>query len=140
MTPEELLTHAKAMRSEMTPAEARLWYDLRAKRLGGVKFVRQSVRRPFIPDFIARSRRLVIEVDGDTHGSTQAYDAKRTAALEAQCYRVLRFSNAEVLGNDEAVLGAIYQALGLPLSPTLSPEGRGSSASLHQLIPCFPRQ
>jgi very-short-patch-repair endonuclease len=38
----------------------------------------------------------VVEVDGGQHGfdDHQAYDAARTAALEARGFRVLRFSNA----------------------------------------------
>jgi very-short-patch-repair endonuclease len=123
---EELLNHAKAMRSEPTPAEARLWYHLRAKRFDGVKFVRQNPNGRAIVDFVARSRKLIIEVDGDTHGSDEAiaHDALRTARLEKQGYHVIRFSNAEVMGNVEAVLAAISCALAArPLSPTLSPAG-----------------
>ncbi|HEU0043345.1 endonuclease domain-containing protein [Sphingomonas sp.] len=108
---ERLLGFAKALRKEMSPAEARLWYHLRAKRLGGVKFVRQSVRRPYIADFVARSCRLVIEVDGDTHAHSVEYDTRRTRSLEEQGYRVLRFPNAEVMSNEEGVLTAIIAAL-----------------------------
>ena len=122
---EELLKHAKAMRSEPTPAEARLWYHLRAKRFEGVKFIRQNPNGNAIADFVARSRKLIIEVDGDTHGSDEAIveDAQRTARLERQGYQVIRFSNADVMGNLEAVLAAIGDALAArPLSPTLSPQ------------------
>src|SRR3569832_328568 len=97
---EELLKHAKAMRSEPTPAEARLWHHLRAKRFDDVKFVRQNPNGPAIVDFVARSRKRIIEVDGDTHGSDEAIarDAERTLWLEKQGYHVIRFSNAEVMG------------------------------------------
>ncbi|MDB5712078.1 MAG: hypothetical protein JWL96_4148 [Sphingomonas bacterium] len=121
----ELLTYAKAMRSEPTPAEARLWYHLRAKRFEDTKFVRQNPNGNAIADFVARSRKLIIEVDGDTHGSDEAVakDAQRTARLEKQGYQVIRFSNADVMGNMEAVLGAIGDALAArPLSPALSPQ------------------
>jgi len=73
-TDKRLLGYAKAMRSEMTTA-ARLWYHLRAKRLAGIKFVRQTVRAPYIADFVARSHKLLVEVDGDTHSTTQVRDA-----------------------------------------------------------------
>jgi very-short-patch-repair endonuclease len=66
---------------------------------------------------------LVIEVDGDTHAVQGAYDAHRTALLESRGYRVLRFTNQDVATNLDAVLMTIGEALGLPLSPTLSPEG-----------------
>ncbi len=130
MTSAELLTHAKAMRSEMTPAEARLWYHLRAKRFRGVKFVRQSVRRPYIADFVARSRKLVIEVDGDTHASAQAYDARRTAQLERLGYTVLRFTNAEVMGHEEGVLAAIAERILTPPLPDPLPKGERETGPL----------
>lgn len=121
---EVLRAHSKQMRGNPTPAEARLWYHLRAKRLNGVKFVRQSVRRPFIADFIARSHKFVIEIDGDTHGTTQQRDTRRTAQLNALGYRVLRFTNGDVMTNEPAVLEAILAALGTaPLPDPLPASG-----------------
>src|SRR5687768_12292862 len=58
----EIRARAKEMRSEMTPPERALWEIVRAKRLAGVKFVRQAVRPPYIPDFAARSERLIVEL------------------------------------------------------------------------------
>ena len=120
---KELLKHAKAMRSEPTPAEARLWYHLRARRFQDTKFIRQKPTTGAIVDFIARSRKLIIEVDGDSHGSDEAIarDALRTMRLEQQGYHVIRFTNAEVMGNVEAVLTAIGDAL--VARPPLPPEG-----------------
>lgn len=64
---------------------------------------------------------LVIEIDGDTHGSTMQYDAERTTYLEQQGWSVIRFTNTDVMQNIEAVLSDIAQRL--PLSLALSPEG-----------------
>ncbi len=64
---------------------------------------------------------LIIEIDGDTHGSTVEYDAERTLYLKQQGWSVIRFTNADVIHNLEAVLSTIAQRF--PLSPTLSPEG-----------------
>ncbi len=113
------------MRTEMTEPETRLWLALRAKRLNGAKFTRHVVRDRAIPDFVARSHKLVIEVDGDTHAGNEAYDARRTAALEAKGYRVMRFTNLEVMTNLDGVLRTIAAALTTAPLPTLSPEGRG---------------
>jgi very-short-patch-repair endonuclease len=117
-------SRAKDLRANLTPAERKLWRILRANRLG-VKFQKQVVLPPYIADFAARSERLVIEIDGDTHAEREAYDAIRTAALAKQGYRVIRFTNADVMTNLSAVVGAILQELGrdpnAPLSPTLSP-------------------
>jgi very-short-patch-repair endonuclease len=115
---------AKVLRTDMTPAEQKLWAVLRANGLG-VKFQRQVVLAPYIADFAARSARLVVELDGETHAEAHAYDAARTVALEARGYRVIRFTNSDVLTNIEGVARTILIALGQdgesPLSPALSP-------------------
>src|SRR5438270_800447 len=94
----ETRDRAKALRANLTETERRLWYHLRANRLG-VKFQRQVVLPPYITDFASRSERLVIELDGDTHAGREAYDAARTRALEERGYRVLRFTNSDVMSN-----------------------------------------
>jgi very-short-patch-repair endonuclease len=119
----ELLKSAKAMRREMTPAEARLWYHLRAGRFQGVKFKCQVVIARYIADFAVLSHRLVIEVDGDTHAGDEARDERRTAALEACGYRVVRFTNAEVAMNLDGVLQSIGMALTAAPLPNPLPTG-----------------
>jgi very-short-patch-repair endonuclease len=109
----ETRDRAKTLRANLTEPERRLWYHLRANRFG-VKFQRQVVLTPYIADFASRSRRLVIELDGDTHGETQSYDAARTRALEARGYRVIRFTNSDVMTNLDGVLEAIRLALNSP--------------------------
>ncbi|MFN3818290.1 endonuclease domain-containing protein [Blastomonas sp.] len=110
------------MRVEATEPEIRLWLELRAKRFSGVKFRRQKVIGNYIADFASRTPMLVIEVDGDTHDGRDAYDAQRTRYLESQGYRVLRFTNYDVMTGMEGVLMVIEAAVQAPL-PTLSPEG-----------------
>lgn len=123
-TDERLLARAKAMRSEMTQPERELWIALRGKRFEGVKFSRQVVIGPFIADFVCRSRKLIIEVDGDTHIDIER-DRQRTIYLENQGYRVIRFSNHDVMTNIDGVLAALSASLATAPLPTLSPEGRG---------------
>ena len=122
-----LTSRAKAMRQEMPEPETHLWLQLRATRFAGVKFRRQKVIGNFIVDFAANDPKLVIELDGDTHASSQSYDAHRTGFLEGKGYRVLRFANNEVMGNMEGVLvqldEVITQSKTRPPLPTLSPEG-----------------
>lgn len=106
-----LLERAKAMRSGMAGPEARLWHHLRAKRLNGVKFARQVVLGSYVVDFAARMNGLVIELDGDSHAETVRYDEQRTEYLSSKGYRVIRFSNADVMGNMDGVLQAILAEL-----------------------------
>lgn len=108
------------MRKEPTATEQRLWLELRAKRFAGAKFRRQVVIDHYIVDFACRiPLMLVVELDGDTHGQQVSYDVERTRLLETRGYRVLRFTNAEVIGNLEGVLHAIEAALST--SSTLPP-------------------
>ena len=119
-----LLERAKRLRREMTPLEAKLWDALRAKRFNGAKFRKQNVIGRYIVDFACRiPRMIVIEVDGDSHASQADYDQIRTRFLERRGYQVLRFTNRDVGSNFEGVLLTIQEALRLPLSPALSPEG-----------------
>lgn len=120
-----MVGRAKILRTQMTDAEVALWRALRAKRFGGVKFARQVPIGPYVADFAARSRRLIIELDGGQHSLNVASDAARTAHLDAQGFRVIRFWNNDVLNNLEGVLAVIARELENPLSPSLSPMGRG---------------
>ena len=108
----EKLARARALRASMSPPEHALWHILRAHRLEGIKFSRQVECGPFYIDFAARQPRLAIELDGDSHGGREKQDAGRTAVLERHGWRVIRFTNADVMGNAEGVARAILIALG----------------------------
>jgi very-short-patch-repair endonuclease len=102
---------ARALRVSMTDAERRLWACLRGRRLVGYKFRRQHPLGRYILDFACIEHRLAIEADGGQH-SESAADERRTAWLERQGWRVLRFWNNEILANSEGVQEMILQALG----------------------------
>ena len=122
-----LTERAKAMRRELTGPELKLWLELRARRFEGAKFRRQVVIGPYVADFACRSPiMLVVEVDGDTHGESLGYDARRTRFLEERGYRVIRFMNMEVATNLEGVLETIAEALATPPLLTSPLKGRGT--------------
>ncbi|HEX8302422.1 endonuclease domain-containing protein [Sphingomonas sp.] len=123
MRDQLLIGRAKAMRKEATDAEVRIWLALKARRFADVKFRRQKVVGPYIVDFAARSPMLVVEVDGDTHADRGEYDHRRTRYLENQGYRVIRFTNSEVMTNFDGVLMELEHTIRTPPLPTLSPEG-----------------
>jgi len=120
-----LIERAKAARKAPTPAEQTLWFALRAERFAGVKFRRQKVVGPYIADFASNAPKLVIEVDGHLHGDTTDYDAERTAYLTEQGYRVVRFTNADVMHNLEGVLRLLEDVVNNPLSQPSPLKGRG---------------
>ena len=103
-----LKENAKSMRLEPTEAEDLLWQNLRGLKLG-VKFRRQQPVDIFIPDFVCTQKKLIIEVDGEYHNGKEQIelDAERTRILETIGYKVLRFTNEEVLTNVSSVLERI---------------------------------
>jgi very-short-patch-repair endonuclease len=100
---------AKHLRSSPTDAERRLWWLLRAKQLGGLRFRRQQPIGPYIVDFFCPAAKLIVELDGDHHGSDNksGHDAIRTQWLEERVHKVLRFANGAVLR--EPILEMIWQ-------------------------------
>ena len=124
---------AKQLRRTMTRAEALLWRHLKANRLAGLGFRRQSPMGNYIADFVAHSCKLVVEVDGESHDFVPrlCHDSRRDEWLESRGYRVLRFTNDDVMKNLEGVVIAIHRAAeqAAPLSLTLPRKGGGNSSA-----------
>lgn len=116
---------ARGLRRRQTDSERVLWRQLRDRQLHHAKFRCQHPIGPYIVDFCCPVHRLVIEVDGGHHAAQISADEQRTAFLMHQGYRVLRFWDHDVLGNREAVLQAIENALSHPHPTPLPLEGRG---------------
>ena len=114
---------ARKLRSNLTAAESRLWSRLRRKQIAGHRFRRQAPIGRYVADFVCHDARLIVEVDGGQHGMRIVEDAKRTAWLESQGYRVLRFWNNDVLRNTDGVIERIRSAL--VNAPLPSPPPRG---------------
>jgi very-short-patch-repair endonuclease len=127
--------NAPRLRRSLTEPEKRLWVLLR-KRLPqeGTHFRRQVALGPYVADFVCLAPKLIIEADGDQHGSDEAlrYDADRTAWLEANGFTVLRFTNRQIMTEAEMVTDTIFAALSgqlgrcpSPPIPSPSPQGGG---------------
>jgi very-short-patch-repair endonuclease len=91
------------MRREMTDAERKFWLLLRDRRLAGAKFRHQAPVGPYIADFVCLRGKLIVEADGGQHYGN-ARDARRDRWLAQEGYRVVRYSNIEILKNPEGVL------------------------------------
>ena len=100
---------AKLLRRTMTRAETLLWRYIKAHRIDGLGFRRQVPIRGYIADFVCHAARLVVELDGETHNfeSRQKSDAVRDRWFASEGFRVLRFTNEEVLRNLEGVVETI---------------------------------
>jgi adenine-specific DNA-methyltransferase len=114
---------ARVHRTGQTSAEAVLWQALRGRNLAGARFRRQHAIGLYIVDFYCSRARLVLEVDGSSHDSSEEQDVIRQRTLEASGLRVLRFTNQQVLDSLDAVIEAIYTALQHSPSP---PGGEGA--------------
>jgi very-short-patch-repair endonuclease len=102
--------HARALRRDATDAEIRLWSVLRDRRLRGYRFRRQHPIGDYIVDFASTRHHLIVEADGGQHADSEA-DRRRTAWLESEGWRVLRFWNNDALANTDGVVESILREL-----------------------------
>jgi very-short-patch-repair endonuclease len=97
------------MRNESAPAEQKLWWCLRDRRLNGFKFRRQYPIGPYVADFYCAECNLIIELDGDSHSEREDYDRRRTEWLQQDGVAVVRFVNTDVFDHLGSVLDAILR-------------------------------
>ena len=104
---------ARRLRKVATPQEKRLWWHLRDRQLGGLKFRRQVPIGDRIVDFFCTEANLAVELDGSGHCRhfTQTDDLDRAIELHEKGIRVMRFYNSEVDDNLDGVLNAILLAV-----------------------------
>jgi len=105
---------AKALRKNMTKAEACLWkYGLKARKMNGYSFSRQRPIMNYIVDFICKDMNLVIEVDGITHldEEVRIKDELKEQELKMMRLYVLRFRDEEVLNRIDLVLNDIEKSI-----------------------------
>ena len=105
-------SRARRLRREMTPVEGNLWSKLKTlHRSHGLHFRRQAPIGPYIADFACLSRRLIVEIDGQSHDgeAAAAHDVRRDGFLGDQGFGVLRFSNADVMRDPGSVIDTIIE-------------------------------
>ncbi len=107
-----LVPTARMLRKKMTDAEKKLWARIRDNQLG-MKFRRQVPMGPYIADFYCAEARLDVELDGDQHYAEmgQIADRKRDNFFASINVRVVRYRNAEVMGNIDGVISDILQLM-----------------------------
>jgi very-short-patch-repair endonuclease len=127
---KNLRANARELRKNSTDAERILWSELRDNRLNGIGFRRQVPIKNYIADFACHAAKLVVELDGGQHFSDQAEqaDAARSAVIEARGFKVLRFSNHDVMTNRAGVLETIATAVA-ERAPTPTLKERASLVS-----------
>ncbi len=109
---QQMRNRSQSLRKEMTKEENKLWYQFLRKY--PLQFKRQYMIGNYIVDFYCYKAKLIVELDGSQHYEPEekAKDAIRTAFLESQGFRVLRYSNLDVLRKFRAVCQDIDRIAG----------------------------
>lgn len=112
------MTISRQLRRNTTKAEQLLWTHLRNRQIADAKFRRQVPIDRYIVDLVCEQMKVIVEIDSGQHQQQIAYDAQRTADLEAYGYIVLPYWNNEVRSNVEGVLQEIEDALNNSENPS----------------------
>jgi very-short-patch-repair endonuclease len=80
-----------------------MWHFLRNNQLDNIRFYRQRLIEHDMVDVVSRKKKSIIEIDGSQHyqPGQQAKDKKRNALLSSLGYRIIRWSDRDVLTNME---------------------------------------
>jgi very-short-patch-repair endonuclease len=90
-----------------------MWGWLKTLRKEGFHFRRQAPFHGYYLDFVCLNRKLVIELDGPSHGeeAQQRHDEIRDQVLQDNGFRVLRIQNRSMDEYMPGVVDTIYDAL-----------------------------
>lgn len=108
--PGGTVERARKLRRDASAPERRLLRGLR-EAFSDLKWRHQAPIGAFYADTLCFSEKLVIEVDGDTHANTAEYDARRTAFLNGEGYRVIRVTNADAMRHLDGVIAQLSFSL-----------------------------
>ena len=126
------ITVARLLRRGMTDAERKLWSLVRNSQLN-VKFRRQEPFGKYVLDFYCPKAKLNIEIDGGQHYTDegQRQDADRDRYLQEKGIKVLRFSNTDVLQNEDGVIAVIIENIQAQTQTETSIENGKGLRSFH---------
>ena len=107
-----IFENARELRKQLTPAEQTFWLRLK-ERFPQYKFRRQHPISIYIADFYCHKLKLVIEIDGPIHDSSEAKinDEKRQKDLENLELTVIRFTNEQIKSDIENVFKIVLSAI-----------------------------
>ena len=105
------ITLAKNLRKNATEQEKRLWYDFLSKY--EIRFQRQKAIDNFIADFYCHKAKLIVEIDGSQHYTSEGIqkDEFRTEILEGYDLKIIRFTNRQISTNFRGVCEYIDTAV-----------------------------
>jgi len=106
---DDLKQKARFLRNNMTEQEQKLWNIIRNRQFYNYRFLRQYRIGNYIVDFICRSKKIIVEVDGGQHNFDKniEYDNNRTEYLKSKGYKIIRFWNNDIDNN----ISGVYEKL-----------------------------
>ena len=109
------ISNARELRKNMTPQERKMWNLLRNHNFYGYEIRRQYTIGNYIVDFVCRSKKIIIEIDGGQHNQPDEikYDKKRTEFLNSLGYKVIRFWNSDIDTNMVGVYKMLQVEFGI---------------------------
>ena len=112
---ENNISNARELRKNMTPQERKMWNLLRNHNFYGYEIRRQYTIGNYIVDFVCRSKKIIIEIDGGQHNQPDEikYDKKRTEFLNSLGYKVIRFWNSDIDTNMVGVYKMLQVEFGI---------------------------
>ncbi len=125
----QLKEYALQHRNQSTKAEQVVWDLVKTKQLEGFKFRRQHIIGQYITDLVCLDKRLVLEIDGLIHQLPENKEADeiRTKWLEKNGFKVIRFTNDEVIKKlnevKETILRELKSQPSIKVSNNLSSPG-----------------
>ena len=110
---KENISLAKTLRKNMTPWERKLWYEF--LRSYPIRFQRQKAIDNFVADFYCHEAKLIIEIDGSQHYTSEGkhHDSFRTEILEGYDLKVIRFTNQQINKNFDGVIVDLMRKIGI---------------------------
>ena len=102
----------KNNRKNPTYTEKIIWEHLRKNQMG-VRFRRQHVIYKYIVDFVCIEKKLIIEIDGESHINKKEYDMERDRLLEGMNFRTIRFTNDYVINKLDDMLKIIRNEINM---------------------------
>lgn len=110
---EQVKQRSRALRTNQTDAERKLWRYLKDRQVNGWRFRRQHPIAPYVVDFACIETKLIVEADGGQH-ATASGDPVRDERLREKGWRIMRFWNPNILKSISGIIETIADALGPP--------------------------
>ena len=103
----------RALRKNLSKAEAIMWIYLSRRQMHRCKFRRQHSVDQYVIDFYCPEMKIAIKIDGDSHfmPGAEEQDKIRQKYIESFGIQFLRFSNEDVCTNIEVVCQDIFNTI-----------------------------